>query len=246
MGLEPTGNATDPRRFRSTRWSLVQQAAHGADEDRAAALSDLCTAYWYPLYAFVRSRGFDAEEARDLTQGFFARLLEKNEVGSAHPGSGRFRTFLLTALSHFLANERDRDGAKKRGGGRTILSLDFRSADERYLVEPAHEETPERAYTRRFALELVDRAVAGLRREYAARGRGASFERLEEFLTTEPRGAVAGAARDLGVSEGAVRVTVHRMRARLREILRREITDTMLDGGSVDEELEELFRALLG
>jgi RNA polymerase sigma-70 factor (ECF subfamily) len=207
-------------------------------------LNELCTAYWYPLYAYVRSRGPAAEEASDLTQAFFTRLLEKGVVGDADPQRGKFRSFLLTSLQNFLANDKDRAQTLKRGGGNTTLSLDFEDAQQRYEVEPGHQETPERQFLRTWALEVVDRCMQRLQAENLARGRGATFQRLESFVSGQAPPSYQEVARDLGLTENAAKVAVHRLRQRLRAILRQEVAETLPEGSSVDEEIRELFAAL--
>jgi RNA polymerase sigma-70 factor (ECF subfamily) len=228
--------------FASTRWSLVLRAQGGEGE----ALEALCRGYWYPLYAFVRRRGHDAEASRDLTQEFFARLLEKRVLDGFDRARGRFRTFLLAALTHFLANQRDRDRAEKRGGGVAPLSLDFPSGEDRYLHEPRSDLDPERLYERRFALAVIERAMARLRDESARAGQGARLERLKGFLAGGDEGGYAALAAELGMTEGAVKVAVHRLRRRHRELLRAEVADLVDDPAAVDEELDALLGALRG
>src|SRR5271155_2907054 len=159
------------RQFATTRWSLVLAAGQRSSPQSSAALATLCENYWYPLYAYVRRRGHDSDEAQDLTQAFFTRLLEKNDLAAADPERGRFRSFLLASLKHFLANEWDRARAEKRGGGRSVLSIDFGTAEERYRAEPSHELTPEKIFERRWALTVLDHALKRLRTEFAGGGR---------------------------------------------------------------------------
>jgi RNA polymerase sigma factor (sigma-70 family) len=235
------------RRFATTRWSQV--IAAGADQtlDSQEALARLCEVYWYPLYAYVRRWGHDADQAQDLTQEFFARLLEKNYLKAADPARGRFRSFLLASLKHFLSNERDRVGAVKRGGHTTVISLEFENAEGRYSLEPSDHDTPETIYERRWALTLLERTLARLRGEFEAADRGAVFARLEGHLTGEQETlpyAELGVA--LGMSEGAVKVAVHRLRRRFGALLREEIAETVTDPAQVDDEIRELFRALKG
>lgn len=235
----------DPCGFATTRWSLIV-AARGEDSSAAhQALARLCEAYWYPLYAYIRRRGHAPDEAQDLTQEFFARLLEQDFLGSADPARGRFRAFLLAACKHFLANERDRACAQKRGGGRAMASLDLDNAEGRYGREPAHELTPDRLFERRWALTLLDRALGRLREECTAKGKGETFDRLRVFLAGDrgapSHGQVAG---ELGMTAGAVKVAVHRLRQRYRELLREEIGQTVEGPDQIDEEVRELFAAL--
>jgi len=237
-----------PRGFCSTHWSVVSKIRRTGSPEAADALTWLCEQYWYPLYAFVRRKGYDAEKARDLTQAFFARLIEKDEIPAADPNRGRFRTFLLTALQHFLANARDHEHALKRGGGRRPIRLDWRDAESRYGQEPGHDLTPEKLFLRRWAMTLLDRVLGQLRSEYGEGRKRAVFEAAKAFLTANASAETyAEIGRRLKLSEGAVKVAVHRMRRRYRELLRTEIKETVDDPerpGSVDEELNDLFEAL--
>ncbi len=244
----PSGGVPfDRRRFATTRWSQVLAAGQAPTSDSREALSRLCELYWYPLYAYVRRWGYDADEALDLTQGFFARLLEKHYLRAADPSRGRFRSFLLASLKHFLANERDRAGAVKRGGRATVLSLELENAEGRYSLEPPDLETPETVYERRWALALLERALLRLRREFEAAGRQALFARLEGYLTGErDTGPYRDLGEELGMSEGAVKVMVHRLRRRFGSLLREEISETVSSPDEVEDEIRELFRALSG
>jgi RNA polymerase sigma factor (sigma-70 family) len=236
------GMSTSPARhqgFATTRWSLVAAAQHQAD----AALADLCRLYWYPLYAYVRRRGHDAAEAEDLTQAFFARLLEKNGLASVTPTRGRFRSFLLSACQNFLANERERANALKRGGGR-VVSLD--DADARYRREPDHDETPERLFERRWALELLDQTLRRLREEYEAGGKARLFDAVKGTLTGDAAAPYADLAGELGMTEGAVKTAAHRLRGRYAELLREEIGETVETPAEIDDEVRALFRAVGG
>jgi RNA polymerase sigma-70 factor (ECF subfamily) len=231
--------------FVTTHWSLVMAAGQRGSPESAAALVALCSTYWYPLYAFVRRQGYRIEDAQDLTQAFFAKLLEKNYIGDADQQRGRFRSFLLTSLKHFLANERDYARAQKRGGGRPVISLDFESAESRYRHEPADMMTPERLFERRWALTLLDRALNRLQDEYAAAGNLPLFERLKEFLTAE-KGATPyrAVAHQAGMTEGAVKVAVHRLRKRYRALLEDEIAQTVSRAEDVQDELHQLVTSL--
>jgi DNA-directed RNA polymerase specialized sigma24 family protein len=234
-----------PGRFATTHWSVVVAARDGEAVEAREALAALCQAYWYPIYAYVRRQGHPADQAQDLTQEFFTRLLEKDFLGAVDPEKGKFRAFLLAACKHFLANERDRDRAQKRGGGRACLPLDFGDAEVRYGREPGHRLTAEKLFERRWALALLEGVLARLREEHAARGKGELFDRLRGFLVGERQpGGYAGAAADLGLTEGAVKVAVHRLRQRYRELLREEIARTVHDPEQVDEEIRALFAAL--
>jgi RNA polymerase sigma-70 factor (ECF subfamily) len=230
--------------FPATRWSLVLAAKEGASPGARKALAELCQTYWYPLYAFVRRQGHGHEPAQDLTQEFIARLLEKDGFASVDPGRGRFRSFLLAACKHFLANEYDRATARKRGGGRAALPLDFADAEGRYGHEPAHALTPERLFDRRWALALLDAVLARLRREYESAGRGEIFDQLKGHLTGDGGRPSAEIAAALGMREGAVKVAAHRLRVRYRDLLRDEIGQTLADPAEVDDEIRALFAAL--
>jgi RNA polymerase sigma-70 factor (ECF subfamily) len=227
--------------FATTRWSLIAAARPGAPDAREA-LAALCQVYWGPLYAYVRRRGHSHEQAQDLTQDFFADLLARDSLESVDPARGRFRSFLLAACRHFLSNQHDREQALKRGGGRQGLSLDFADAERRYAAEPAHGQKPERLFERRWALALLDQVLGRLREEYAGAGKGELFERLNGSIVGAGD-AHAQAAAELGMSEGAVRVAVHRLRGRYRELLREEIARTV-DDADVDDEVRALFAAL--
>jgi RNA polymerase sigma-70 factor (ECF subfamily) len=236
---------TPAGRFPTTRWSRVVAAGDGDASGASEALSDLCAAYWFPLYAFVRRKGNDPDRALDLTQGYFARLLEKGLVASADPSRGRFRSFLLADCAHFLAHERERDGAIRRGGGRPILSIDGADAEGRYRLEPSHEQTPERLFDRDWALALLESVLDGLRRDYERTGRGSTFDILKVVLTDGPRSVrQAELARRLGTTEAAAQVAVHRLRSRYRDALRATIAATVADESEVDDELKALFAAL--
>ncbi len=208
------------------------------------ALDALCRAYWYPLYAYVRHRGFSKEDAEDLVQGFFARFLKRNYLAGLSSERGRFRAFLLAALKHFLANEWDRTQRQKRGGGEVPLALDWAGADTRYRIEPADPLSPDKLYDRAWATALLERVIERLRAESAAGGRADFFETVKELLALG-KAAIpyAEAAARTGLSEGAVRVAVHRLRQRYRELLREEIAQTLADPAQVEDELQSLFAA---
>jgi RNA polymerase sigma-70 factor (ECF subfamily) len=237
------GAASQPGRFATTRWSLVC-AAGREDTAARAALAALCETYWYPTYAFLRRRGCPREEAEDVTQAFFARLLERGWVRSADRDRGRFRTFLLTALTRFLAKERDKERTRKRGGDRTKLSLDFEAGETRYRLEPADEQTPDRLFERRWALTVLDRVLARLEQEHADDpSRAAKFAALKPLMTASDA-PYATVAETLGMSEGAVKVAVHRLRKRYKELLRDEVAQTVSDSAAVEQELRDLRMAL--
>jgi len=237
-------SGADAPAFPSTQWSVVLAAGDGASPDAHDALAKLCQKYWYPLYCFVRRQGFRAEDAQDLTQGFFAFLLEKKALGSADPQRGRFRSFLLASLRHFLANERDRSRAAKRGGGRSPVSIDFGSAEDRYQDEPPDDLTPEREYERRWAAALLEQVFTRLRQEYEASGRSEQYEVLKICLwDIEATPSYAEVAARLATTEAAVKMAMHRLRTRYREALCLEIAQTVTSQGEVDDEIDRLFAA---
>jgi RNA polymerase sigma-70 factor (ECF subfamily) len=223
---------------------VVLAAGRRSTPQADRALEELCRTYWYPLYAFARRQGNSKEDAEDLTQAFFARLLEKNYLEGVRSEKGKFRAFLLAAFKHFLANEWDRARREKRGGGATHLSLDWQDADERYGIDPAHQLSPDRLYDRAWAVTLLERVIVRLYDACAAEGKGRIFEQLKPFLMVG-KSAIpyAQAAESLGLSEGAARVAVHRLRKQYRELLRQEITQTLSDPAQVEEEMRALLEA---
>jgi RNA polymerase sigma-70 factor (ECF subfamily) len=235
-------NAPGRQIFASTRWSIVLTAST-ATPAAGAALGVLCSAYWYPLYTFVRRNGFSPHDAQDLTQEFFRRLIEKSWLGDVHPDRGRFRSFLLAAVKHFLANEWDRTRAEKRGGGQIPVSLDLAFAEAQYGREPADPATAEQVYDRRWACALLEKVLSQLRTEFTAIGKAEVFEQLEPALTGDKL-AYAEIATRLHLTEGAVRVAVHRLRLRYRDLVRAEIAETVESEQDVDAELQHLFAAL--
>lgn len=229
-------------RFDTTRWSLVLAAAAQSSDSGRDALAELCERYWYPLYAYVRRRFSDVHEAQDLTQAFFAQLLEKQFVAQADPARGRFRTFLLAALSHFLSNEWHKGRAQKRGGGKPPISLDLEQAEDRFSKLPADDLTAERLFERQWALALLQEVLERLRRESMQAGAGKQFEKLAPTLTlNRPDESYAEIAESLKMSPNAVKVAVHRLRKRYREMLRAEIAQTLSDPSSVDDEIQRMF-----
>lgn len=209
-----------------------------------AALEELCRTYWYPLYAFVRRRGCSKEDAEDLVQGFFGRFLEGNDLAGLDRERGKFRAFLLAALKHFLANEWDKSQRLKRGGGATVLSLDWQEADTRYQIEPVDNLTPDKLFDRAWAVTLLEQVILRLHDECSAAGKVEQFECLRPFLTLDNGAAsCAEAAVTLQMTETAVRVAVHRLRRRYRELLRDEIAQTLAEPQQLDEELRALFAA---
>ena len=239
MTPEPAGG-----RFVTTRWTLVNAAGHGAESD-GDALAELCQAYWPPLYAYLRRHGHDREEAQDLTQGFFARLLERRDIRMADPVRGRFRSFLLTALKRYVINEHERETSLKRGGRTTRLSLDFDAVERAEAVAPRTDDRPDRLFDRRWAGISLDRALQRLRGEYHQSGKGAVADALLPYLTDAgDLPSYDTVAAGLGLTEGAVKVAVHRLRQRFGAVLRLEIAETILDPGDVDDEVRELIRAV--
>jgi RNA polymerase sigma factor (sigma-70 family) len=241
-----TSGPSDAAGFDATRWTLVLAAARGNVTPHAGeAMAELCRIYWYPLYAYVRRRGHETHEAEDLTQEFFLRLLAKNYLATVDREKGKFRSFLLASLKHFLANEWDRTQTQKRGGGQTILPISTLDAENRYRSEPWHDLTPERLFERRWALTVLDQVLARLQAEHAAGGKQALFERLKAFLVGgRELGGYAEAAAELGMTEGAVKTAAHRMRRRYRELLREEIAQTVAGPEEIDGEIEYLLSCL--
>ena len=235
----------DRRSFETTRWSLILAAAGRKTTAADDALAALCAAYWYPVYAFIRRRGHDADGAADLTQGFFTVLIEKDYLRSVDPSKGRFRAFLLAACKHFLANEHDRETARKRGGGHRDISIDRRDAEGRYIAEPAHDLTPERLFERRWALSLLDQSLEQLGLEFREAGKEALYERLRHILTGE-EGAVSYAlvGEALGLTEAAVKKAAQRLRTRYREIIRERVAKTVDEPSLVEDEIRTLFAIL--
>jgi RNA polymerase sigma-70 factor (ECF subfamily) len=229
--------------FPTTRWTLVIAAADPRQQESRCALISLCEGYWYPLYAYIRRRGYSADQAQDLTQEFFVRVLEGRYLDRADPDKGRFRAFMLTSLKFFLADEGDRGRAQKRGGG-TVLSLEFSSVEVRYQLEPAHNETPERVFDQRWAQAMLDRVMDRLRAEFVQHGRLDHFNRLKIFLLDQATAPYVALAREMGTSEGALKVAIHRLRRRYRDLVRQEISETVADPADVESELRYLAAAL--
>ncbi len=240
----PAGRPS-PGQFPSTHWSRVVAAGDPGTPEAREALAALCDAYWYPIYAYIRRRGQTPEQAQDATQDFFAYLLEQDLIARADPGRGRFRSFLRGVCDNHLANRRDRANARKRGGGRPMISIDASDAEGRYAREPAHELTPDRIFDRSWALTLLGLVLDKLRREYEEAGGASTFEELRGVLTggrtADPYATIAAR---LDTTEGAVRVAVHRLRRRYGVLLRAEIAATVNDPGEVDDEIRSLFAAL--
>ncbi|HEU5395527.1 MAG TPA: sigma-70 family RNA polymerase sigma factor [Verrucomicrobiae bacterium] len=232
--------------FATTHWTVVLAAGRRSTPQADSALEQLCRTYWFPLYAYVRRRGYTREDAEDLTQAFFARFLAKNYLGSVSAERGRFRAFLLVSMKHFLANEWNKAQRQKRGGGEKPLSLDWQSADTKFQVAANNGESPDKAFDREWALTLLNRVVENLRRECEADGKGNLFAKLKIFLTTDKDDASPAAmATELGMDQTAVRVAIHRLRKRYRQLLRAEIRNTLSEAGDVAEEMRALFNAFL-
>ena len=233
------------RDFATTRWSQVLAAGDSDAYGSERALADLCTQYWYPLYAYARRRGYDAEDARDLTQAFFAKLLEKRDLRAADPARGRFRTFLLSSMKNFMAGEWRKDHTLKRGGAVDMLSLDFDSAEQSYALEPSHDLTPEAIYERRWALGLLERAVTDLQSQYAKAGNSELFDALKGLLGVEDDVLpYPELSRRLGQSEGALRTAVSRLRSRWRQRIRELVAETVREESEVQDELRSLIASV--
>ena len=232
-----------PSDFPTTRWTLVVAAADPKRKEARSALVWLCESYWYPLYAYIRRRGYPADQAQDLTQEFFVRVLDGRYLDRADADKGMFRAFILTSLKFFLADEADRHRAQKRGGG-NVLSLEISSGEERYQRDPGHNETPERIFERRWALSMLDRVIDRLRAEFVQHGRLDHFNRLKVFLLDQAETPYAEMAREMDTSEGALKVAIHRLRKRYRDLFRQEIAETVADPADVESELRFLAGAV--
>jgi RNA polymerase sigma factor (sigma-70 family) len=231
--------------FATTQWTLVLHAGHRGDEQGSQALAMLCERYWFPLYAYARRRSGDATQAQDLTQEFFARLLEKGTLGFATPERGRFRGFLLTAMKNFLTSAHEKDMAQKRGGTKKVLPLDFDEGESRFRLEPVDELTPERLFEKQWTLKLLELVMQRLEEESAAAGKSEQFAVLREYLAG-PHGehTYAAAAAQLNQSEESVRQAASRLRKRYRELLREEVAQTVADPADVEDELRGLLQTL--
>ena len=241
----PKSDAATPRVFATTHWSVVLAAGQGESAPAQRALEMLCRAYWYPIYAYVRRKGYRPEEAQDLTQEFFAQLIAKDHFRLADRNKGKFRGFLLSRLDFFLAREWSRAHRQKRGGQFTFISMDEQPPEERYQLEPADLETPERKFLRHWALTVLKQAMNALQRECEANGKTLLFREAKNLISGERKGtAYAQISQSLDMGEGAVRVAVHRLRQRYGELLRREVAHTVTSQEEVDEELRYLFQVL--
>ena len=231
--------------FTTTHWSVVVAAGHEDSSQARAALETLCRTYWYPLYAYVRRRGQSEHDAQDLIQGFFALLLQRQALQKVEPGRGKFRSYLLTALNHFLIDEHDRQQAQKRGGGQAVISLDAHEAEQRYRLEPSDTETPEKLFDRRWALALIDGAMERLQQEFVADNNTLLFQQLRGFIVDgADNRPYAEVAQQVGMSEEAVKKAVQRLRRRYREAIREEIAQTVATRSEIEEELRHLVSVL--
>ena len=230
--------------FATTHWTVVLAAGKSSTPQSAHALEELCRAYWFPLYVYVRRRGYSKADGEDLTQAFFARLLDKNDFANVRSGRGRFRAFLLASLKHFLANEWDKSQRRKRGGGSVHLSLDWQTADTKFQVAAINQPGPEQAFDREWAVTLLAKVIARLQAENEANGRGKQFAQLKMFLTAgQGESSYQNAANNLDMDQTAVRVAVHRLRKRYRQLLHDEISQTLSNPADLDDEMRSLFKA---
>jgi len=232
-------------RFATTRWTVVVAAGGEDSPDAREALEFLCRKYWYPLYFYLRRQGYSRSQAEDSVQGFFAHLLEKHGLQSVQRQKHKFRSFLLASLKNFVVDEWRRTQAQRRGGGKAVLSLAFDEAETRYSLEPSHSLSAKKLFDRSWAMTVIGRALEALEREYAEAGKNALFAQLKTHITTEPeRGFYQQCAAHLNMSVEAVRVAAHRLRRRLRELIRQEISETVTTAEQLEEEIRELFTAL--
>ncbi len=241
--ISPTPAGTS--RFATTHWSVVLAAGDSASPQHEQALSRLCQAYWFPLYAYLRRRGHDRHQAEDWTQAFFVQMLDKRRLSGVSPKPGKFRSFLLTSLKNFVANEIDRARAQKRGGSHTILSLNFGNAENQYVLEPAHQMSPEKLFEKSWALTVLKQAMNQLEAEFASLNKQRLFDHLRVYLVAETDAIpYRDVAAQLRMTEGAVKTAVHRLRSRYRELLRYEVAQTVATQEQIDEEISDLLAAL--
>ena len=241
----PPGSSCERQWFTTTHWTIVRNAADSLSPESTAALETLCRSYWYPLYAFVRRKGHDPETARDLTQEFFAQLLSKRLLHAVDPTKGRFRSWLLGVMKHFLAHEWTKARAQKRGGGQPQFSLDELEAEQRYQFEPITEADPETIFDRRWAFTILDRAASRLRTELDTSNRPQLYSVLKQFISTD--GATSSydeAARELAITPAALKSLIHRARARYQELIRDEISQTVTSESDVDDEIRYLLQVI--
>ena len=235
---------TNAHWFATTHWSVVVAASDQNSPQKVDALEKLCRAYWYPLYAFIRREGYHPQDAQDLTQGFFTRLLEKNYLAQMDRQKGRFRSFLLAALKHFLSDEQDKARAQKRGGGQALISLDEQTAEGRYRLEPADVMSAEKLFERRWALTLLEQARTRLRDEYVAAGKAEFYDQLRIMEAEEKKGTYAESAACLGTTESAIKSAVPRLRRRYAELVREEIAHTVNSPSEIDQEIRYLITVI--
>jgi RNA polymerase sigma-70 factor (ECF subfamily) len=244
-GVEPSTKVSG--QFTTTHWSVVLAAGQGTSLSAREALEQLCRTYWYPLYAYVRRRGYGHEDAQDLTQGFLLQLLEHRSFARVDRNKGRFRSFLLGGLNNFLADQRDRANAQKRGGGHSILSLDAQAAEQRYRLEPVDDRSPDKLFERSWAMALLDSVLARVEEEFREAGKAELFERLRVFLLAGTASETyAEVAAETGMTGEAVRKAAHRLRHRYYELFREEITRTVADASEVEEEMRYLCDVIAG
>ncbi len=242
-----SGRVAPQPAFVTTHWSVVLTAGRSDTTRARDALGKLCQTYWFPLYAYARRRGYSAPDSQDLTQEFFAQLLERQSLARANPERGRFRSFILTAMNHFLASEWHKARAKKRGGGGLLLSLDLAAAEERFDLEPAGHSAPDKFFEKQWALTLLNEVLNRLEDEYRRESKGALFAALKQTLMgARESQPYAELAAKLAMNEGAIKVAVHRLRKRYRELIRAEIAHTLDRPQDIDEEMRHLFSALTG
>ena len=243
----PESVAAGPRVFATTHWSVVTSASKDGSEQSLRALESLCRTYWYPVYAYVRRKGYHPEEAQDLTQEFFSQLIARDHFRLADPNKGKFRGFLLATLDYFLAREWTRAHRQKRGGQFTFISMDEQSPEERYRLEPADLDTPEKQFLRQWAVAMLKQAMIALQKECDAHGKGPLFREARSLISGERDGmAYAQLSKNLNMGEGAARVAVHRLRQRYGELLREEVANTVTSEREIDEELRYLLQVLSG
>ena len=247
LSREQTTNPPPPKAqwFTTTHWSVVLTAGQGDSPQTAEALEKLCRTYWYPLYAYVRRQGNSPHDAQDLTQEFFARFLARNYLGAVQREKGKFRSFLLATLNHFLANEWDRANAAKRGGGKDLISLDNEAAETLYGLELVSDLSPEQGFDRRWAVALLEQAFARLREEFVMAGKADYFDQMKVFLAEgASTGDYARVGAPLQMTAGAMAVAVHRLRQRYGEMVRAEVANTVASPEEIEDEMRHLFAAL--
>ena len=241
MSLTPTGIS----RFATTHWSVVLAAGDNSSPQHREALETLCRIYWFPIYAYLRRQGYGAHDAEDQTQGFFTHMIEKYDLCRADPNRGRFRSFLLSMLKHFVADQRDRSHAQKRGGGKRVFSFDFADAETRYKLEPLQQISPDRLFEKSWALAVLDQTMARLKAETSRSNRQKQFEHLKVYLAGQTHTIpYCDMAEKLDMTEGSVKVAIHRLRKRYRELLWEQIAQTVSSTEEIESEIQALFAAL--